>query len=544
MSKRFLVIVFALLGMVLLGIILVQFLWIRSAVKIKEEQFSRSVHEALRDVVDRMETYENYITIANTLINSSGDSLDLLVSNDSEVTANITVNDSGSGYQYVITTNDDKGAKTITWQGEPKVTENVHEDFNYVDVRVDTIGIGNEEHNIVFMTMKGDGEDSIYVIRDHSILRIKQKAEQLEEVFEKIVIEIESRNESIEERIDFELLKKELSASLENQGIGLEYEFAVITQTDSTIIKLQSPEFNRDNFDTKYKINLFPADVFDRSNLLLVSFPGKKSHLYRSLGWLLTGSGLFTLFMIVTFAMTLYLILRQKRISEIKSDFINNMTHEFKTPMATISLAADSISNPKTLQNSNQILYFLGIIKEENKRMNKQVENILQMALMDKRDFELNLELIDIHDLIKNAVSSISLAIEKKNGRITTDLNALNPIVYTDKIHFTNVIYNLLDNALKYSDRDPEITISTENTNLGLTIKIADNGIGMDKTTQQKVFDKFFRLTGGNIHNIKGFGLGLSYVKAILNANNGHIFVKSEIGKGSVFTIFVPFGRN
>jgi len=226
-----------------------------------------------------------------------------------------------------------------------------------------------------------------------------------------------------------------------------------------------------------------------------------------------------------------------------KSDFINNMTHEFKTPIATISVATDSILNEKVVNNPEKIRYFAGMIKKENNRMNRQVEDILTISRLDQKDFEFKWEAVDVHELIKDAVLGISLQVEKREGNIKHELNAANPVIVTDKIHGTNVIFNLLDNAIKYSVNPPEIKITSSNNSRGVLIAVEDNGIGMTKAVQSKIFERFYRQTSGNIHNVKGFGLGLNYVKAVLEANRGTISVQSEPGKGSRFEVFLPFLR-
>jgi len=224
-----------------------------------------------------------------------------------------------------------------------------------------------------------------------------------------------------------------------------------------------------------------------------------------------------------------------------KSDFINNMTHEFKTPIATISVAADSIANQKVIQSPERIRYFVDMIKKENLRMNRQVEDILTIARLDKKEFEFKWEAFNLHAVIENAIQSILLQVEKKGGTITSELLAANPVATSDPSHFANLIYNLLDNANKYSLNEPQITISTRNTSKGVVITIADQGIGMSKIVQNRIFERFYRQTSGNIHNVKGFGLGLSYVKAVVEANKGGISVHSEPGKGSTFEVFIPF---
>jgi two-component system phosphate regulon sensor histidine kinase PhoR len=238
--------------------------------------------------------------------------------------------------------------------------------------------------------------------------------------------------------------------------------------------------------------------------------------------------------------MSIYFMIRQKKVSDIKTDFINNMTHEFKTPIATISIAADSINNPKVLGEPETIRNFTRIIKEENNRMNSRVEQVLQMALLDSKDFRLKPVNIDMHYMIEKAISHFRLQIEKRSGFISMDLKAENPVVEADEDHMRNVLMNLLDNANKYSVVKPEILVSTFNRGGKFHFCVEDKGMGMNQETQRKVFDKFFRITTGNIHNIKGFGLGLSYCKAIVLAHKGSIQVTSEVGKGSRFEIGLP----
>ena len=241
------------------------------------------------------------------------------------------------------------------------------------------------------------------------------------------------------------------------------------------------------------------------------------------------------------FIYTLYIIFKQKKISEITNDFINNMTHEFKTPIATISLATDSINNPTIIKDENKIKRFLTIIKQENKRMLSQVEKVLQMALLEKDDFKLKFTGVYANDLINQVVQNAELQVTNRGGNIKIDLEANPDLIEADITHFSNIIHNLLDNANKYSPETPEITVNTHNVNNGIAISVRDKGLGMTKEAIKHIFDKFYRVHTGNRHDVKGFGLGLSYVKAMVNAHNGTISVESEPGKGSNFVINFPY---
>ena len=273
---------------------------------------------------------------------------------------------------------------------------------------------------------------------------------------------------------------------------------------------------------------------------LSVIVPHQERLVWKEMIWFILGAILFTFIITTAFFITIRTLLKQKKLSEIKSDFINNMTHEFKTPLATISLAVDALKNEKVSSDKEKTGYFTGIIKEENRRMNKQVETILQAALLDKQEVQLNLKKMEAHDLITSALNNIQLQVEEKNGKLEVKLEAEKDIILADEVHFTNLINNLLDNAVKYSKENLQIKLSTQNTGNYIKIKIEDNGIGMNKETLNRIFEKFYRAHTGNVHNVKGFGLGLSYVKTMVNAHHGTIKAESVLGKGSSFCITIP----
>ncbi len=360
----------------------------------------------------------------------------------------------------------------------------------------------------------------------------------------------------ISERIDPKKLTQFIKEELENRRIDLPYQYGVIQASDTSFIiingnyvvgnmdeseasHVDNPQ-SRNLFNSKYQVALYRSDVHNSPGWLKLHFPNKKGWLWYSLLPTMLAAILFTSLILFCFSYTIHVILRQKKVSEMKTDFINNMTHEFKTPIATISLAADSIASPKVITDESKINRFIGIIKQENKRMLQQVEKVLQMAQIDKKDFQLKIADVDLHELIRQAVDHLSLQVHQRDGKINTHLEAAHPVVQGDQIHLSNVIHNLLDNANKYSDTAPDIAISTFNLNGGIQIDIEDKGIGVTKEDQKHIFDKFYRVHTGNLHDVKGFGLGLSYVKAITSAHEGSIDVKSELGKGSKFSIYLP----
>ncbi|RFS24470.1 sensor histidine kinase [Chitinophaga silvatica] len=333
------------------------------------------------------------------------------------------------------------------------------------------------------------------------------------------------------------------------------FEFAIlgiVPGSNLANIKMQSAGFvkmyEKNEEDSlkgtkDYLIQVIPLaeqnDYSPRAEKLVIIMPTDDS-IAKQLGIMISGGVLFTIIIITAFALTLRTMLNQKKLSEIKSDFINNMTHELKTPLATISLAIDAIRNEKVLAQPQKIEYFSGIIKEENKRMNKQVESILQSALLEKDEIGMKLQATDVHSVIHNTTENLQLQLASKNGIVDLQLDAINPIIMADDVHFSNLIFNLMDNAIKYSTDNLEIVIQTYNTRKSLFIIITDNGIGMSRDTISRIFEKFYRAHTGNVHNVKGFGLGLTYVKAVVDAHKGKIKVESTLGKGSKFTLEFP----
>ena len=384
-------------------------------------------------------------------------------------------------------------------------------------------------------------KDSVDVIVRKKIEQMSYETEDLKDVIDQMVVEINNIEDPFADKLDPEQVRQRLKESLNDKGIDLPFEFAVYNPDKDTILSIHSGNFDI-NID-QYQTPLSPYNVISRPELLMLSFTGKKGHIFRSLATLLSGSLLFTLIIIFTFFLTLRIIFRQKKLADIKSDFINNMTHEFKTPIATISLAVDSINSPKVIDKPDKVRYFTDIIEDENNRMNSRVENVLQMSLIDKSDFDFYFEEIDVHEIIRKAAKNIELQVKKKEGKIGLKFEAQDYILKTDQAHILNVITNIIDNAIKYSEYSPDIIIATKNQNRDFIVSISDNGIGMTKEEIRKIFDRFYRVPKGDIHNVKGFGLGLSYVKAIVLALDGKIDVKSEPGNGTTMILSFPINK-
>jgi two-component system phosphate regulon sensor histidine kinase PhoR len=355
---------------------------------------------------------------------------------------------------------------------------------------------------------------------------------------------------TISDRYTTAEIQEKLNRAFKKEGLeSVRFEFAITSNADDMVFEMQTENFFKESADTTHfrqiVIPVLPGSEADLEGLLpnehlFIIIPDFKSQVWQSLTWMIIFSALFTIIIISAFYITVRTMLNQKKMSEIKSDFINNMTHEFKTPLATISLAVDALKNEKVINDKAKWQYFNNIIKDENKRMNKHVETILQAALMEKQEFRLNLTPLHIHELLPRIVDNFQLQLNEKNGVVDFLLNAANDVINVDEVHFTNILSNLIDNAIKYSKESLVIKLTTHRTPRYFIIQIQDNGIGMSKETVKRVFEKFYRAHTGNLHNVKGFGLGMSYVKSVVDAHKGRIRVESTLGKGSTFTIEIP----
>ena len=620
MNKRILYILIVSICISLIGIIAVQFFWIRNAFQVKESQFSRSVNDALGSVVEKIETRENMYFISR---NFEGDSIMRIVKAFTKDTTQVIKERLDSllalnempvvskksnpppppppsqqhrppagvihySYQYnVVPIQQGQDSVAVSFEQfyqDMPVGEMDEFTFEWNDqiTRIDSLMNMNAPESVRNPDEHREGPDNVYQdaiiietpgtngspnvrylvpqfvhprlpmqqhqainerkhLRDNNIQKLDNKAKKIQDFIKQMAISIETKPAPIQQRINKKSLQATLGKSFTDKGIDLPFEFAVFSPSnDTNHIPIRSANFKNDYEQTEHRVSLFPNDLFQKPDLLLVYFPGQKTHVLKSLSLLLVGSILFTLIIILSSGASIVVMIRQKKISDIKTDFINNMTHEFKTPIATISIAADSITNPRVISEPETIRNFTRIIKEENTRMNARVEQVLQMALLDSRDFNLRKELVDLNFLIEKVVGHYRLQIEKREGMLTTRLDAVNPMVEVDEDHLRNVLLNLLDNANKYSLVKPEIEIFSFNYSGKYFFGVQDKGLGMSQETQRRVFDKFFRVTSGNIHNIKGFGLGLSYVKAIVLAHHGEIHIQSELGKGSRFEISLP----
>ena len=351
--------------------------------------------------------------------------------------------------------------------------------------------------------------------------------------FEEAFVNISAKT-PIHKRVTASEIQELISEELHARGLTSEFEFAVYSNQLAT--KVRSKKFDLVPATT-YSVPLFVNEDLGSNYLLYVNFSGKEKEVLSSILGMALLSLTFTAVIVITYASALSQIFRQRQISQIKTDFINNMTHEFKTPIATINLALDALKNPKVKNDQEFLTRYLGMIREENKRMHAQVENVLRISKLEKNEIDLPKERIDLHEIVEDAITHVSLIVESRGGYINTHLNADKSSIFGNELHLTNVVVNMLDNAIKYTDGAPKIDVYTENVKDSIVLKIVDQGIGMSKVVLKRIFEKFYREHTGDIHNVKGHGLGLAYVKRILDDHDAQVFVESEKDKGSTFTI-------
>ena len=365
---------------------------------------------------------------------------------------------------------------------------------------------------------------------------VYQKA-LLDEVVYKILYQASEK--PLKERINFRILDQDLKAELMNNGINIPYHFTVTTHDGREVYRC--PDYTGDGGEYTYSQVLFRNDPANKMGIVKIHFPDMSSYIYSSVRFMIP-SVVFTLVLLVTFIFTIVVIFRQKRYSEIKNDFINNMTHELKTPIASISLAAQML-NDKSVTKSQQMLGHLsGVINDETKRLRFLVEKVLQMSMFDKKKAVFKKKELDLNEMVENIAKSFTLRVEHTGGKIYTEIEAIDSAIFVDEMHFQNVIFNLMDNAVKYRKQDKPIDIylRTWNDNDHLYLSVRDTGLGIKKENLKKIFDKFYRVHTGNVHDAKGFGLGLAYVHKVVDLHDGEIKVESEYGKGTTFTIKLP----
>lgn len=519
MSRKLLWVLTIVISLASLGLVMVQSEWVRIAVQTKEEQFNQTASLAMQSIVDEIEKQETVVQIIDEIkpyysVNTKGDAR---LSYHQGI-----LNKTKSGIrtkqisQQVLTVSNLDTIKL------PTLTRNLFDSTLSSMNTVLSLGSGKNNSGSINLDLGIDG-------------KVLNKTVFVENIVDKLIrVEL-----PIQDRISQELLDSIISRELLRKGIEARFEYKVTNEKDSAIYK--SERFKPNHKGLVLKDKLFPNDFFARRYFLTIYFPNQKTYVISSLGLMTLSTFLLTMLIILSFSVTLYIIFRQKRVSEIKNDFVSNMTHELKTPISTISLAAQMLNDKSIPVERKNLAYLGGVIADESKRLGLQVEKVLQMAIFEKTRLKLKLKDIDVHEVVRKVSANFALQLQSQNGILITELNANNPLIVADEVHITNVVNNLLDNAVKYKNGNPEITIFTKDATGGVVIAFKDNGIGISRDNIRKIFDQFYRVPSGNIHNVKGFGLGLSYVKKIVEAHGGRIWVDSTLGIGSTFSIFLPW---
>lgn len=522
----------------LLGLISIQIFWIKNAIQLKAAKFNQNVSQALTEIVKKIETNEAITTIENN-VGQQYKKQELFIKNNQGklkfnyfVSNDTTLNKENSDFpdkHLSVIKNDllhiDDSLTCFDYEILIKANSSIQKNPNLNNLSPDYLKIN-------------DGYEM-----QTQLNRIIGKVDFVENIINKLLY----NSKPIAERVNPVLLDSFIKKSLFHYGIRLPYEY-LIFESDSGYFVPKNGKFTLAKEPEKYaqlihggfKTELFPNDLFYKQYYLYINFPTQGSYLLSNLWKLLIISVIFIGLISLGFYYTISTIFRQKKLSDMKTDFINNMTHELKTPISTIALATEALKDNIVNNNTDRKNRFINIIYDENTRLDAHVQRVLQIAQMDKGDFVLNKSKIDLHELIKDVINKNTLHIEKKGGSIQTGLEATKSIISGDKNHLTNLLYNLIDNANKYSKEKVDITINTYDKKNGIVISVTDKGIGMSKQTIKKIFEKFYRVPTGNLHDVKGFGLGLSYIKSIIEAHHGTIQVKSELGKGSIFEVYLP----
>lgn len=509
----------------IVAITVVQAYWISTAWENKEEEFSLAVSQSLQSVSVKVQEQEmsDYIMAFQQLIDSVGtpnDSnfTDVFLFMDEDISSNLT-----SFYAFGILEEDYN--INLSEANSGFFDDNIKD---YKKVKTTTVlskdKIFNRENRIATSINK---------------LKTVERMSLYDQAKYRSAFADYSSTIPIHVRINSQELKLLLDQEFKARNILTNYEFGIYNNGLST--KVVSNNYSETQKGPKYQTPIFTLDEDGSSPYkLVVSFPDRDQFVFSSILSVAGLSFLLTVFIIIVSSTAIYQIIRQKKVSEMKSDFINNMSHEFKTPIATINLALDAISSPRVQSSGNKVGKYVEMIREENQRMLSQIENVLMISRLEKSTSPIELTEIDLHDTVENAVRHIDLIVKHEKGEISTFLNATKTKFRGNLNHFTNVIVNILDNAIKYSDDKPVIKIGTADVDDALELRISDEGIGMDMATQKHVFEKFYRQHSGNIHNIKGHGLGLSYVKKIVQIHGGDILLNSKLGVGTTLVIKLP----
>lgn len=568
MSKTSIKIIVFLMSLASLGLIGFQFYWVGNVLKINEERFEQNVYQALSSTSDRIEKGEASDILLSSLARDTIFQKALLQPIE-PIQLQVRRRKVAVNRPSVLDSLFDQPMPQISptfrklvasKEGEPKTFSQIEKYF-YMSPSVASslftpdeleILLAEKERYLNFLSERDRkmskrqyaNSRQNFIIEElnvsrnvaESIVQANMKIELVEVVIHQLLAQ---GNQHVLDRLDTTMVKKEVRDQLINRNIDQPFELGIVGNKNEIvgIGHVSDLEFLKNQ---GIKAELFPSDLLGVENYLVIYFPKKQNYLMQQVFLPMGSSLVFMCIIIVCFVYAIKVIIRQKKVSEIKNDFINNMTHEFKTPISTVSLAVEALQDPDLFGEQALRKRYLNIIKDENIRLGKQVEQVLQAAALEKNDFNLKIEKVDLKELIEATKKHFELLVENRGGTLTTEYSLLTGQLEVDVFHLNNILNNLLDNATKYSKDAPIIKIKVEETETNFTLSISDRGIGISKEAQKKIFDKFYRVPTGNLHDVKGFGLGLSYVKTMVEAHNGTIRLDSDPGQGSVFTINLP----
>lgn len=512
MSRSKIIGIVVLMATSLLGLVLLQVYWVGSALRLKGQEFDKNVFDALYEVVYEHKKNETAEFVHTFITTSDADGQGVIVINEDT---------------FTLPQMEMDGPDFEVWADD---IEGVIDDPNFALVRRHLHWEDNEPVGYVPRAFR-------------SAQRHLQEAgasEWYATLLRNIVGELPMIAVPIDQSIDMESLQALLDRKLEKRGIDLDFAFAVERVGADEVLCQTNQCTEVEVLSSNYRANMYPDRLLSQPTFLYIHFPKKIGFLLRSM-WMRLGTSVLLILLITgCFAFVVWTIFRQKRLSEMKSDFINNMTHEFKTPLATLSLAGQAINDPAVMKSPDRLTRFGQAILEESGKLTGHVERILQMAMIDKNELRMVKQPVDMHEIVLQAAETHRMNL-KEADTLVTNLEATNSILKGDAMHLANLVGNLVDNAVKYSkEGHVEVTLNTANSNGTFILRVDDNGIGMNKETQRKIFERFYRTSTGNVHNVKGFGLGLNYVKYIVDAHNGTIKVRSEEGQGSSFEVHLP----
>ncbi|HOY32175.1 MAG TPA: HAMP domain-containing sensor histidine kinase [Bacteroidales bacterium] len=550
MNKKIIYIIIILMSITVVVLFAIQFYWMQNALAMREANFTRNVNDAMSNVVYKLEKLEVAGKIRAKLYkNKQGkqilrtiDSINSIYAKEIEASrAESNASDSDAVSKNIFNVTSEKINVTVLQEHTGEIIKTYDTTIVSIQKRLSS---SNPSSSVLSdMPAISYGIDSLLSGElqhvKSNINNYLNKTELVNDVFNDFFNL--KHYDAIENRLNFILLDSLIRHELRNSGIYTEYEFGVYSPLRNVMVIEKTGHYHKELLEEGYAYNIFPRDLFMTPEYIMIYFPRKNMYLYKQ-NWELTAVSILLIVIIIfSFVYSINTIFKQKKLSEMKNDFINNMTHEFKTPISTISLTCEALNDKDVIGSGAGVGNYINIISEENKRLGAMAEKILQTAVIDKGQLQLHKELIDIHTIIEDVIHSFQIQVDVKNGSISGSFHAQNHYISADKTHITNVIYNLLDNALKYTPVTPCIIISTQNILKGISIVISDNGIGISKSNQKKIFDKLYRVPTGNVHNVKGFGLGLHYVKTIIEAHGGNISVESELKKGTKIKIYLPF---